>query len=605
MLIFNEAQTLSFSHRPEYFGRAFCYRAVQDINIKGKMVSDKAYDSVDPQFSIAYFENGGLWTPLYSGSPLTTGAAPQLTGLLTFVSGNANINFLNQNEVIFQGVYPAIYDLWDGMESNISKFSDFQDVILNGVHLGSGRVKQFKFPQSKSFTNCEYEVSLEIFKDVEMGNWSGDGYTNSINKDIVQYADNVSESFSFFKQKDGSINYSRELSFSIINNNLIDSGYLSNVKSLASGLFYQNPEFSNTISLFPDYYANSGNRIFSETYNIFDGKFSFSETFKGATPDELFFWDLSYSFESEENGANTVNEIGKILGCTKNKFEAANSGFNSIKQTSKTRVLDFYNNYVGISCGDDLFLKNTIKSSDEFVGSVNYNFSYSSDPFSNECFDIFRSEEIQKNNDGSYLLSEKGSIYNFCSSTPSGKLAESINYFKTGVEPNIKNRMLEIYSGSSSGCGCSGNVNGDKLFLNSKQLGYSEYLGNFDYDYSYVFNCYENLTSGIIVNKEITTKGPIHSVAFEVLPYDGEIAQAQEKSSLLSQSQIINAVGQIENLTFDDYLSVCIDNISPPTTGTYFVENINYLFDPDNSRMELSVNYSYEGGYRSFDNINV
>jgi len=623
MLAFKHAQTLSLSHKLEYLGDAFAYRAVQDIVIRGKMISDRAYDnSLGSYFSIVYTDQSGdnqfvavegedydfvdddwivenKWFPIESAQNIETPEQNSFFDITPFASTVSEGGTISGADH-----YSPLYDIWDGANKIKKAFGEFQEIILNGVSLGSGRVVSASFPESRDFRKGEYEITLEIYKPVDLYNWEGTGYFDKPDPELMKLVQNLDSTFSFDKDKNNVISYSKNLGFSLINSGLSEESYLNTAKTIASGLFYKDPNFNNFISQYPDFYENNGNRVFNESYNPLEGSFSFSEIFQGPTSGKKYFWDVSYSLTTQQNGATRATENGTIRGVSKNSFEVANSGYNSIKGSREQRIKDFYGSYKDSLCEDTLIFKAASKASDIPAGIITYSFNYEEDPFGELCYDIVRASDIQKDADGEYTLTENGSVRNTCELTTSGKLQKAVDYFKNNIETGIKSRLYSDYEAASFGCGCSGAANIADLSLISTEEEYSSFRGAFDYAYTYKTSCGFAINDYFLTSKERQVKDTLHNVGLQITPYSGEIAQKQNTSSLIEETQTISVIGREENIEIEQYLEECISNITPPVSSTFFMNNASYFFDPDNSKMEMSVIYQYTG-FRNFLDINV
>lgn len=601
MLIFNEAQALSLTHRLDYIGESFNYRNVQNYSIRGKMISNSATDEVSA-IGFSYYGESGMWIPFPSGSPYTTGTYDTFIGHYSIDGGLAYVDLQGANS-IFQDA-PPLYDIWEGMDSVKSQFSDFQEIILNGVSIGSGRVTSIRFPESRDARQSNYQVDFEVYKTGDLSNWSGAGYQTPIQSQLCKYVEGLDETFSFNYNKDGSIVYNRNLAFGLINSNISDSGYIPSVKQFASGLFYGNPAFAAALSQFPSYYTSSGNRVFSESYNIFEGRFSFSEEFIGGIENQPYYWDKSYSLSVGNNGVNTVSENGSVIGTALPKYDSAKSGINDVFSTSLGRLTEFYNNYAGLFCDDTLKLKNTLKKIDAPAGRIEYALTYDNDPFGGIGYYITRSIDIEKGQGGEFRASERGTITSNIGENPEEKVLNSANYFKNNIESGIGGRVYDSYFDFPDFCGCSGVKTTGDIALFGKNMTFEESSATVSYDYQYKSLCGYEIYNDFLISFDREIKNTTHNVAVEITPYSGEIAQRQNTSSLIVETQTIEAIGNLGSLSIEDYIGACSQRISPPASNTFFMSDCSYNFTPDQSRMEMNVTFQYTG-YRDYTNADV
>jgi len=483
------------------------------------------------------------------------------------------------------GQYSPLYDVWDGMDIVKGQYQDFQDIYLNGVSVGSGRVKKIAFPQSRDPRFSTYEAEIELYKEGDLYNLTGVNYQNvSFDPLFAKYVSNFGEDFSFNTDRDGVISYDRSLSFSCVNPNLTDPALVSGVKSFASGIIFKDPAFQATLKSYPDFYEQEGSRYFSETYDNLLGSYSFSERFQGPTSGEYYRWSNNLSLSLQGEGPSTVSAYG---------------GMSEVEGSSLTRVNDFYSAYNGSgTCSGNLFLKSKSRSINEEAGSIEYTFQYSSDPFSNGCYIVTRDIQMSKSEGGLHTLSEKGSVKNVCEPTPSGKLTKSIEYFNSDISGGVYGRLFDYYSGQVTGCGCPNTGDSgfhQELRKTNSEFGYSEFNGLFDYSFVYRDDC-TSLTDGcFFVTQEKVTNKPLKGVSFVITPFDGELAFSKNPNQIGTYQQTIGVVSQCTGKLIEDYLDVAIARMSPPIVNSgYFLNSANYTFDPDNSKLVLNVEYNYD-----------
>jgi hypothetical protein len=164
-----------------------------------------------------------------------------------FVRFAADEDSFNENSII-----SPIYDLFEGYNSISSSFQDFQEIILNGINIGSGRITSYNFDPTSTINQAEYQVSLELYKEACFDNWSGDGYYNTnFPSGLLNLVTNLNESFSSSEDSNGLVEINRSLSFNMISGG--GKGSMQDAKELASGLFWGNPLFAATSFQYPSF----------------------------------------------------------------------------------------------------------------------------------------------------------------------------------------------------------------------------------------------------------------------------------------------------------------------------------------------------------------
>jgi hypothetical protein len=251
-----------------------------------------------------------------------------------------------------------------------------------------------------------------------------------------------------------------------------------------------------------------------------------------------------------------------------------------------------------------LFLKTRNKIINEAEGTIEYSFDYSSDPLSNGAFTVQRDLQFSRSDDGSSTISERGSVRNSNGATSPLKLTAAVNYFNSNISGGINGRIFDTYYSQASGCGCSGAAASGDLRRAGIEHSYSDYNGLFGYSYVFRDQCTSLTNGAFFVSNEKNTTKSVHNFFLGITPYDGEIAQRQNTSSLTSEKQTISVLCNTTGKIIDDYLAAAKTKISVPDSNTYFMESAEYSFEPDNSKFVLSLGYNYTGN-KVYSDYNV
>lgn len=546
MLKFNDYQTIGISHSFEYLGEAFNYRRVTSISLNGLMISNLASD-------------GGAVDP----SPL--------------------------------------YDIWDEMGNIRSDIQDFQDVTINGVLLGQGRVKSYDFPESQDPRKSNYSVELEVYTLGDMSEFVGEGYSNwNMDENMLPYLESIKESFDFQQLPDGSFNYNRSLSFTLIEPEATWNFYANSDFVARRTTFFGDPAFTLLNAAYPDFYEESGHRLYSESHDVINGEYNFSEVFKGPTPGEDYHWSRNVSITLGEQGDTSVSENGTITGVLEPGYSSAKVGMIAVEAGVKARLEGIFSDYSG-ACADELFLISSEKFLDKYSGVYTYGFDFSDDPLSVGGLIIEREVSIDLNESKSATIKETGSIL-----ARSGVLQDARAYYVSDVEPNVFARIYSLYSGYEGGCGCDGAAAAaTDLALTSSNQTYSEFGANLSYDITYNNECSSIYNDCFKIMSETTEQDSIHNVFLAVTPYNGEIAQKQNTSGLAQIAQTISVTSICDQIVdIDKYISAAKQAINVPTENCWFMNAFGYAFDPDNSSLTMSLTYLFPKR-RDFEDIDV
>ncbi len=583
MIIFSEAQSLGYLTNFNYVGDVFNYNNSSTINIKGRMQSDRNFDG------ISYINDNNI---TFNGLEI-------LYNGYNLIYGSSSTSGTN-------GDYSPLFDIWNNMSSVRSGFTDFQIIVLNDINIGSGRLTKLIFPESRDPRVSTYEAEIQLYKSGNLYNLTGQPYENiEINNEFCKYVSNLDEDFVMSKSADGTISYDRSLNFDCIDANFTGSDFINGVKNFASGIIFNDPAFQATVGQYPAFYENQGSRFFTESYDAIQGSFSFSEKFQGPNSGQGYKLTNSMSLNLQNEGFSTVSEKGTIMGVQNNTLTSAYLGMNSVESSIYGRVSDFYANYIGTgTCSSGLFLKSKNKVINKEAGIINYSFEYSNDPFSLDGYEISRELQISKSEVGVYTISEQGAVKNNSAATNPDKLLNSINYFNNNISGGINNRVFDLYSNQASGCGCSGDPISSDLRKISTENVYSDFNGLFSYNYIFRNDCTSLVNGSFFTNFEKEISKSTHKVFLGVTPYNGEISQYQNQSSLVDERQSISVVSNTTGKVIEDYLDVALAKIQIPNSQTFFMNSANYSFDPDNSKLTMNIGYNYTG-YRSYADADV
>ena len=284
----------------------------------------------------------------------------------------------------------------------------YQNVILNSVSVGSGRVVNISFDDGDNNTvrRTNYNVELEIFETGNADNFAGDYYPADVLTGDLKYLDNLSEDFSFDSNSQGGYSFTHNVSITFLDEQTGNA--VANAQKIASGFFNNEPSFGLLDNRYSGYYfklKNSGQKNFTESYDLVNFNFNFSKTFNLLSPDVFENSGAKYNLSTNhviqiaDNGKVTIQENGNIRALngsvgnavTGAKYEINNGAYNrsneiytSYKDTSG-RFL-FSDDYPDYDSLPTLFTKPTDKnfSVDVNSESAEYSVTFTNDPFYDE-----------------------------------------------------------------------------------------------------------------------------------------------------------------------------------------------------------------------------
>jgi hypothetical protein len=400
------------------------------------------------------------------------------------------LNLANTSGV--KNVFQACKSLADALGSK-------QDIIINQVNYGLGKITNVSFDSGNWVKVTEYTVSIEILKEGNLTDLANDeSFKNKILSSInttSHFLEEFSESYSIdYSSNDDSINGTH--SIDIKYSSLFPGDKIASAKNLADVLYsktfiedlskiaYKKP----VESLRKDFY--------SETYDKIDGKCGFKRNFSYANSTDCYTKQRSLSVSFEEDGITTITESNKINGnCLQpDLFGSAEMGFASEITGAFIRCSGALNNYkipFGIQSGLIRDEVNRSVKRNKFNGEIEYSIVFSNDQRRKGLYFHEYTLDISREQDYIWNVSEAGSIRG------SGRAGEQIKFNNayTGWKiesPGISTRASGIYSNEAKI-----KPVGSSLKLINKTLDFEQFDGVVSYNFSFTDDLNLNMNSEI------------------------------------------------------------------------------------------------------------
>lgn len=400
------------------------------------------------------------------------------------------LNLANTSGV--KNVFQACKSLADALGSK-------QDIIINQVNYGLGKITNVSFDSGNWVKVTEYTVSIEILKEGNLTDLANDeSFKNKILSSIdttSHFLEEFSESYSIdYSSNDDSINGTH--SIDIKYSSLFPGDKIASAKNLADVLYsktfiedlskiaYKKP----VESLRKDFY--------SETYDKIDGKCGFKRNFSYANSTDCYTKQRSLSVSFEEDGIATITESNKINGnCLQpDLFGSAEIGFVSEITGAFIRCSGALNNYkipFGIQSGLIRDEVNRSVKRNKFNGEIEYSVVFSNDQRRKGLYFHEYTLDISREEDYIWNVSEAGSIRG------SGRVGEQIKFNNayTGWKiesPGISTRASGIYSNEAKI-----KPVGSSLKLINKTLDFEQFDGVVSYNFSFTDDLNLNMNGEI------------------------------------------------------------------------------------------------------------
>lgn len=475
--------------------------------------------------------------------------------------------------------------------SQISGLQDHQEIVINGQSFGSGFITDINYEQGTDVREKKYSISFSVLENIDLFNVYGEYYSgvSGIQAYDLKFVESISESFDFEKRNDGTFSYSRNLNLSL------ESGVGTNptqtAKNLADLLFTTGLNVSDLNAFYPNYYS-SGNRVYNESYNLYDCEYSFSERFLFQSGDP-FVWTFSHSINKNGN-ATVVNERGNILAATRPKETSSLIGYGGAIVGTYERcsgVLSQYNFSDGVGCPLINSPINQTVSYNQFNGAIDYDISYSNDSsISTGCITRI-SHRLSNPVDGNLTVNESVEIQGLGKNTypENQKYLNAKNCYQQMLL-NSGVRISGVMSGVQNVC-CSG--------LTPVRLNISDSKSDGRISYSREYSCDSNLRvpdpfTRIASDVTLQEGVPLHQT-FKIIGYGEEVIGGC-KSGNVSLSRVSTNVEISSTGTLD--MSVLLSGAYPyivqPATGLgAHISDASYSYSSADRRFSLSVEYNY------------
>lgn len=529
----------------------------------------------------------------------------------------------------------SITQVWAGMSGMIRNVTgNYIPFSINGLTVGTGRIKSLNFEPSTDVRDKKYNLTFEVLKTGNLYNLTGSGYESLqlYLSDFGPYFNSLSETYGLSQSNSDTINFTHDVNLdfdsqfsdffaarysgaSLTAANLFNS--LSNIASfIPTDIDYfsffvdsdQNP-FSNSEG---DYYGImfgslvGADRIKykSETFDVINGKYSFSERYSYQTG-LYYVHEYNHSLNYGENGVTDVSENGFVKATarvgTGERIYYANVGFSGVELGIYSRVTGIYQRWNDLystgGCPIVNFPTQKSISRNYPAGQIDYSYSYTNNPAQKSGYSWSYENSVNLQSDGYLSLSENGSL--------EGALGQKTGNFPivSGawygmVKSGIPARINSLYN-STSGffqqvCGYSGTP----TVINSEES-FNEYRGAISYSYEFTDDpSYFPTGNFVRIKATFSDNKPVHLVNFLNIVNFQELAQGSLQSTLGTYSNNIQIIGR-SGVAISTYLAAATANIQVPSGMLYSLPP-NYTFSP-NSR---EFNYQQDYIYTKYRNIN-
>lgn len=484
----------------------------------------------------------------------------------------------------------GVSGIWSGISGIISNSNDYDDIQLQGVSFGRGRIDRFVFSEGVDVRQKDYEVSLTVFDSGNLFNLTG-SYYSGVNFSNAKYLDRFSENFDFNVEQDGTYAYQHSVSCKFVSG--IGVQPLDMAKSFASGLLLSSPPFGFFTADYSGFYNESGKRFFKENYNLITNECSFVETFR--LPSNVsgdYSIKFTYEINTDERGVSSVVENGSIAGLIDPRDVSAEEGFQAAMTGVFARCSGeflFYKPSGAYSLNPTrIRLQKRVNRSE---GTIDYSVVYNNDPTlaNGSTYAWEYTQEIRREECVNFF-SEQGRVKGLSTNCTFSERYSNAAAGYTSIKAGLSGRMQSFASSAGSPS------------IRQTQFGEerSQFKGEISYSTTFTDQLASTATTQIRkVETEVQDNMPVHLVnTFVAYGFGGrqgkEIVQPAGIATPGEKTVSVKVVGY-RGVSRSVLLTEAKNrlNASAPTGTDPFILDCGYTFDVNQNTVNARTAWNY------------
>lgn len=215
----------------------------------------------------------------------------------------------------------GISGIWTGQEgilNTVRNNTNFQDLSLNGISFGSGRIQNITFDNGNDVKTKNYHAELIVYDSGNLFNATGFFYSG-LDLSNFQYLESFSEDYAFDKKQNGGYHYTHTASIRF-NSGVGQLNAIQAAQSLARTLFTG----SNLgLAFYSGYTNKQGKRYTNESYSLLDNATTFAETFDFDNDLGPYSATRTVNVNQDDNGVILAVERAQIRGIENPNYQVA------------------------------------------------------------------------------------------------------------------------------------------------------------------------------------------------------------------------------------------------------------------------------------------
>ena len=467
--------------------------------------------------------------------------------------------------------------------------NDYDDIILNGVSFGSGKITSIKFEDNNLIRDNRYSFEITCLESGNLFN-AVSGYYSGINWDSnTKLIDAFDESLSYSKDADGVQNYSHNIQvrynrqFPALTGINLGKIFAQNLFNSSGGLFPFLGQYNN---------LNQYKRLYAETYNLIDRGCGFSAAAK-ILPNATggYSYSLNYNLTLGEDGYCNIDETCDIQGVFAPRAAWSETGYNTLITGAFNRVNQVYSGYAFSALS--LFSQPLEKSvaTNKYEGKKTFSHRYSNNPRYQSGAIWEYQDEVQKDSAGYVTVTEQGSIKGY--GRPSkDKYNSAYNFYNLVAAPGIDGRLSGLYVGFE--------LYPKTLQTIKESFVRNEIAGEISYSREKTDNNLYIDVSGIKKSEvDVSISYPVHLFQNFSVFNQRELEQSQYTCTQGNVSISVKLRGKRTSVV-QNYLDFCRPIITQYATfGTdTYLEGLSYDTAPLSNSFNMNANYKFISGYK-------
>lgn len=472
--------------------------------------------------------------------------------------------------------FSGISGIWSGMQT-ISQNTDYDQIILNGLDFGRGKITNTSFTEGIDVRLKQYTTEIVCYESGNLFNIVNGTYSGVAIPEPT-FLDSLNESLNYTKGENGQSTYQHKISVAYRSGFNASGTQISLAQQCASGLFIAN-NFTGLLGLYNHNYRKTND----EVYNYITNECNFTKTYNFFREDGNYSIDYKHISEINTDGIVNVTEEGQIHRIIGTAMAGTYSALDSVLSSSYSRCQAINAAY---HAGPVLIVTPIVRAAtvNTFASQIDYSITFTNDPKINNSYSWQYTNTLDKNQEGVTIVSENGSIVGF--GRVSSTKFENAEIGYDIAKPGALGRIQTLYNTYLPTAGDLNPI--------STNLSLNRYNGTIEYG----LTCSDDKTLriGEITKIEVLEdiSNPVHlSTSYDILG-EKEIVQDSRNASVGVQTTTVNLWGN-RNQPLQTWIDQAKSQVDQPGGDDVFLADANYSLDPFESKFTLTVTHHFHG----------